>query len=100
MFDVHVPLRTLLAHYLAGQFVGNVLPSTIGGDVLRVSRCVEDDRLERRRLRVGGDRATERLRRAPAALPLIGFALEPSLLELDHSWIALLIAGITVVGPA
>ena len=41
VFDVHVPLRTLLAHYLAGQFVGNVLPSTIGGDVLRVSRAAK-----------------------------------------------------------
>ena len=29
---------TLLSHYLAGMFVGNFLPSTIGGDVLRVSR--------------------------------------------------------------
>lgn len=31
-------LRRLLSHYLAGQFVSNVLPTTIGGDVLRVSR--------------------------------------------------------------
>src|SRR5687767_12769041 len=38
VFDAHVPLRTLASHYFAGQFVGNVLPSTIGGDVLRVSR--------------------------------------------------------------
>src|SRR6478609_2426966 len=41
VFDVHVPLRTLLGHYLAGQFVGNVLPSTIGGDVLRVTRVAK-----------------------------------------------------------
>src|SRR5882762_983178 len=41
VFDTHVPLRTLLSHYLAGQFVGNVLPSTIGGDVLRVSRAAK-----------------------------------------------------------
>ena len=41
VFDAHVPLRTLLGHYLAGQFVGNVLPSTIGGDVLRVSRAAK-----------------------------------------------------------
>src|SRR3954451_16127215 len=41
VFDVHVPMRTLLTHYLAGQFVGNVLPSTIGGDVLRVSRAAK-----------------------------------------------------------
>lgn len=31
-------LRTLLNHYLASLFVGNFLPSTIGGDVLRVAR--------------------------------------------------------------
>jgi uncharacterized protein (TIRG00374 family) len=32
------PLPTLLRHYLASLFVGNVLPSTVGGDVLRVTR--------------------------------------------------------------
>ena len=31
-------MRTLLAYFLAGLFVGNFLPSTIGGDVLRVTR--------------------------------------------------------------
>src|SRR5437870_541947 len=31
-------LPSLLGHYLAGLFVGNFLPSTIGGDVLRVAR--------------------------------------------------------------
>ena len=31
-------LRPLVSHYLASLFVGNVLPSTVGGDVLRVSR--------------------------------------------------------------
>jgi hypothetical protein len=36
--DVHSRLSTLFSHYLAGQFVGNFLPSTIGGDVLRVTR--------------------------------------------------------------
>jgi glycosyltransferase 2 family protein len=35
--------RRLLSYYLAGQFVGNVLPSTIGGDVLRVSRLAKDN---------------------------------------------------------
>lgn len=32
------PTSTLVRHYLAGQFVGNFLPTTIGGDVLRVTR--------------------------------------------------------------
>jgi uncharacterized protein (TIRG00374 family) len=97
VFDVHVPLRTLLSHYLAGQFVGNVLPSTIGGDVLRVSRAAKTTG--------AGDIAfasvvIERLSGFVALplLSLIGFALEPSLLELDHSWIALAIAGATIVG--
>jgi uncharacterized membrane protein YbhN (UPF0104 family) len=35
---LHTRARTLLHHYLAGLFVGNFLPSTIGGDVLRVRR--------------------------------------------------------------
>lgn len=34
----HPPFSRLLSLYLAGQFMGNVLPSTIGGDALRVSR--------------------------------------------------------------
>lgn len=36
--DISTPLPPLLAHSLAGQFVANFLPSTIGGDVVRVSR--------------------------------------------------------------
>jgi uncharacterized protein (TIRG00374 family) len=96
VFDVRVPLRTLLGHYLAGQFVGNVLPSTIGGDVLRVSRATKTTGT--------GDIAfasvvIERLS-GMVALPLlsfVGFALEPDLIGLDHAWIALAIAGATVV---
>jgi uncharacterized protein (TIRG00374 family) len=97
VFDVHVPLRTLLAHYLAGQFVGNVLPSTIGGDVLRVSRATKTTGT--------GEIAfasvvIERLSGFVALpfLSLLGFALQPSLLDLEHSWIALAIAGATVAG--
>ncbi|MEO7556718.1 MAG: lysylphosphatidylglycerol synthase transmembrane domain-containing protein [Acidimicrobiales bacterium] len=36
------PLSHLLSHVLAGQFVSNVLPTTIGGDVLRVSRLAKE----------------------------------------------------------
>jgi uncharacterized membrane protein YbhN (UPF0104 family) len=39
---VHPALRRLLDHYLAGLFVGNFLPSTVGGDVLRVTRLSAD----------------------------------------------------------
>jgi uncharacterized membrane protein YbhN (UPF0104 family) len=36
--DAPAPLPTLTSHYFAGLFVSNFLPSTIGGDVLRVAR--------------------------------------------------------------
>ena len=36
--DIRERLPRLVSHTLAGQFVSNVLPTTIGGDVLRVSR--------------------------------------------------------------
>jgi uncharacterized protein (TIRG00374 family) len=36
--DVRAPLLRLTRHYLASLFVGNFLPSTVGGDVLRVTR--------------------------------------------------------------
>ena len=36
--DLGVSLPTLVRHNVAGQFVGNFLPTTIGGDVLRVTR--------------------------------------------------------------
>lgn len=38
VLGLHVGLRYLLSLYFACQFVSNVLPTTIGGDVLRVSR--------------------------------------------------------------
>ncbi|HEX2575853.1 MAG TPA: lysylphosphatidylglycerol synthase transmembrane domain-containing protein [Aquihabitans sp.] len=38
----HPPFRRLVSLYFAGQFMGNVLPSTIGGDALRVSRLARD----------------------------------------------------------
>ena len=94
VFDVHLPLRTLLGYYLAGQFVGNVLPSTIGGDVLRVSRASKS---------TGGDIAfasvaIERLTGFVALplLTLVGIAIRPSLLDVPHAWIAIVISLITV----
>ena len=42
VLGLHAGLRRLMSHYLAGQFVSNVLPTTIGGDVLRVSRLSKD----------------------------------------------------------
>jgi glycosyltransferase 2 family protein len=95
VFDAPVPLRTLTGHYLAGQFVGNVLPSTIGGDVLRVNRCAKS---------VGSTPTAfasvvlERLS-GMVALPLLvfaGFAIRPSLFHVAHAWVALLVAAITL----
>src|SRR6187431_2733172 len=95
VFDTHVSLRTLLSHYLAGQFVGNVLPSTVGGDVLRISRSSQDT----------GSREVafaavvlERLT-GFVALPLItffGFAIRPELIDEPRAWLALVLAGATV----
>jgi uncharacterized protein (TIRG00374 family) len=39
---LHDGFRRLLAHFLAGQFLSNVLPTTIGGDVVRVARLSRD----------------------------------------------------------
>jgi glycosyltransferase 2 family protein len=91
VFRVHVPLRTLTKHYFAGQFVGNVLPSTVGGDVVRVTRTTTT---------TGSGSiafASVVLERLSGfiALPLLvflGFLLRPSLLDNNHAWIALAIA--------
>jgi hypothetical protein len=99
VFDVPVRLRILLSHYLAGQFVGNVLPSTIGGDVLRVSRSAKTTGSSSTAF---ASVALERLT-GFVALPMIcfiGFALEPSLIEVDHAWIALAISAGTLVALA
>ena len=96
LFDAHVPLTTLTSHYLVGLFVGNVLPSTIGGDVVRVARGGNS---------VGsnsvsfGSVVLERLTGflALPLLVLIGFALKPSLVDHAHAWIALVVAIVTLV---
>jgi uncharacterized membrane protein YbhN (UPF0104 family) len=96
VYDVHVPLRTLLKHYLAGQFVGNALPSTVGGDVLRVSRCSRD---------IGSSEiafASVVIERLTGffALPVLtfaGFIARPDLLDRGRSWIAVLVAVITLL---
>lgn len=95
VFGPVVPLPTLVSHYLAGLFVGNVLPSTIGGDVLRISRSSTS---------IGSPStafasvALERLT-GFVALPLIvgtGVALQPSILDVDRSWVAVAIALVTL----
>jgi glycosyltransferase 2 family protein len=96
LFDVRVRIPSLFSHYVVGLLVGNVLPSTIGGDVVRVARASNT---------VGstevsfGSVVLERLT-GFVALPLLvfaGFAIRPSLIDHVHSWIALLVALTTLV---
>jgi uncharacterized membrane protein YbhN (UPF0104 family) len=72
-----------------------VLPSTIGGDVLRVARVSNNTGSTTTAF---ASVALERLT-GFVALPLlviIGFLLRPSLLDEEKAWIALLVAGITL----
>ncbi len=99
VFGTPVPLRSLTGHYFAGQFVGNVLPSTIGGDVLRISRSSKN---------IGSSEtafaavALERLSGflALPVLCLFGFLVDPALLESSTAWVALLVSGIALAALA
>ena len=79
--DLRARLSTLLSHYLAALFVGNFLPSTIGGDVLRVARLSTNTGDSPRSF------ASVVLERVSGwivlpILTLVGLALHPSLLHL------------------
>jgi uncharacterized protein (TIRG00374 family) len=90
-FGVHAPLRALTGHYFAGQFVGNVLPSTIGGDVLRVSRSAKTiGSGESAFAAVALERLTGFL--ALPLLCLLGFAVDPVLFESSTAWVAIMIS--------
>jgi glycosyltransferase 2 family protein len=95
-FGVRPSLPSLTRYYLAGQFVGNVLPSTIGGDVIRISRCGRTiDSNETAFASVALERLT-----GFVALPLIsivGFAFTPSIMAWRRSWLALAIGAATLV---
>jgi uncharacterized protein (TIRG00374 family) len=96
VFGYHVRLRTLTKHYLAGQFVGNLLPSTVGGDVLRISRSSADTGNTTDAFAAV---VLERLT-GFVVLPVLvfaGFAVMPSLFDEPRSSLALLIAGGTLV---
>lgn len=72
--------QRLLAHFMAGQFISNALPTTIGGDVVRVARLSKDTD------DAPGSFATVVLERLTGwiVLPLLtflGFLLNPQLRE-------------------
>jgi hypothetical protein len=94
--EVPARLPRLMSHYMAGQFVSNVLPTTIGGDVLRVSRLSRD---------TGESPATfasvvlERLTGwlVLPVITIVGFAVNPGLRHLGSATrVALLLAGVTL----
>ncbi|MFA5565370.1 MAG: lysylphosphatidylglycerol synthase transmembrane domain-containing protein [Acidimicrobiia bacterium] len=95
---VHSRWQHLFSHCLAGQFISNVLPTTIGGDVIRVSRLSRE---------TGRDSTTfasvvlERLS-GWIVLPLttfLGLALNPGLRHLGRAtWLALGVAIATLIG--
>jgi len=97
---LHGRLRALVPLYFAGQFVSNVLPTTIGGDVLRVSRLSREN----------GDApdtfASVVLERLTGwlVLPLItffGLVINPELRELGRATsLAVIIAVATLAGLA
>ena len=93
VLEVPARLGSLVSHYLAGQFVGNFLPSTIGGDVLRVSRLSSTAAAPGT-----ASFASVVLERLTGwivlpVLALVGLALQPSLLHLGlASRLALLLS--------
>lgn len=95
---IHSRWRHLFSHYLAGQFVSNVLPTTIGGDVLRVSRLSRENREAPKTF---ASVVLERLS-GWIVLPLItfvGLAANPGLRELGRaSTVAAVIACVTLGG--
>ncbi len=75
------PMRRLFSLTMAGQFVSNVLPTTIGGDVLRVSRLAKDTgRSPDTFASVVLERVTGWL--VLPVITLIGLAVNPGLREL------------------
>lgn len=94
--DVGAPLPRLTRHYLASLFVGNFLPSTVGGDVLRVTRLGAET----------GDSAApfasvvlERLSGwiVLPALTFTGLAINPTLRHLDRATALALSIGVATL---
>jgi uncharacterized membrane protein YbhN (UPF0104 family) len=96
--DLRDRYQRLLSHFLAGQFVSNALPTTIGGDVVRVSRLSKDTG------DAPGSFASVVIERLSGwiVLPVItltGFALNPTLQhEGTQTEVAVAIAAVTLAG--
>jgi uncharacterized protein (TIRG00374 family) len=95
--DIHMPLRTLINHYLASLFVSNFLPSTVGGDVLRVTRLsAAAGETPRSFASVVLERLTGWL--VLPVLTLTALAFNPGLRELGRaSTLAFIVAVVTLV---
>jgi len=93
---IHLPYRRLLSHLMAGEFVSNALPTSFGGDVVRVMRQGRD----------AGDFAdafaSTSLERLTGwlvlpLLSLLGLLLDPSLLGLGAATTVAVIVNIVTV---
>jgi uncharacterized membrane protein YbhN (UPF0104 family) len=79
--EVRTKLPRLVRHNLAGHFVSNVLPTTIGGDVLRVTRLSRDTgEAPRPFASVVLERLTGWL--VLPAITIVGFSINPGLRHL------------------
>jgi uncharacterized membrane protein YbhN (UPF0104 family) len=77
-------VRTLFRLYLAGLFVGNFLPSTVGGDAVRVSRLAK---ITRQRPGAFASVVLERLTGwlVLPVITLVGLLINPALLQLGSA---------------
>lgn len=98
VLGLHAGLRGLMSHYLACQFVSNVLPTTIGGDVLRVSRLSrETGESPRTFASVVLERLTGWL--VLPVISLVGFLVNPPLQDLGRATqVAVGLAFFTLLG--
>ena len=90
--------RRLFSHFMAGQFTSNFLPTTIGGDIVRISRLRKDVQdAPRSFTSVVFERLSGWL--ALPILILLGFAIDSGLRSLGaQSRIAFILALVTLAG--
>ncbi len=91
------PFRRLFSHFLAAQFVSNVLPTAFGGDVVRLARLGRDiDSMPRSFASVTIERLTGWL--VLPAISAVALTAQPRLLHLGGATTtALTIDGVTLV---